>query len=125
MQKTEEQVRRAYRVLDFIEAHPEKHDQSMWISNADDPSMAGYDLRRTLNECGTTACFAGWDALLAGETFTSYGLLTQDRRVDVYSAAALGLTVHEAYRLFHGAQDMADVRKEFADIFGPRPDGAI
>src|ERR1044072_1672642 len=43
----------AYEVLDYIEAHPEKHDQATYF-----------------NSCGTTACFAGWASLLSGDEHT-------------------------------------------------------
>lgn len=135
--KTIEQVTQAYAVLDFIEAHPDKHDQSRWIYSptaeeippgviGPDEVYAGYDRDRVLNECGTTACYAGWYALLAGRVFSGYGHLLSGGRQDVprFAAKGLGLTPDEAYALFYDADDLADVRKAVFEIFGPRPDGA-
>jgi hypothetical protein len=38
------------KTMQFIKDNPDKHDQSTWI-----------------NECGTTACFAGWACMLSGD----------------------------------------------------------
>jgi hypothetical protein len=42
----------AYRVLDHIDADPDRHDQNVWVERTD---------------CGTVACFAGWVVLLSGD----------------------------------------------------------
>jgi hypothetical protein len=124
MPKTAEQVRRAYEVLDFIEAHPEKLRMSAWIYNGSHVPLMGYDKARAISECGTAACFAGWAALLAGRTFVGYGLLDGDEWVFEYSADLLGLDGEEEDRLFWWAKDLDEVREVVAEIYGPRPDGA-
>lgn len=53
----------AQKVLDHIEAHPERHDQHRWVDNP-------YD-------CGTSACLAGWTVLLNAQE----GELPADTRV--------------------------------------------
>ena len=65
--------------------HPEQHDQYRFVD---------------MNICGTTACFAGWAALLSGWS------IARIRRVDsMYDAGAklLGLTDDEASILFYGS----------------------
>ncbi len=122
--KTREQVERAYRVLDHIERNPEKHSQGFWVDS---------DRRETaatvMAGCGTTACFAGWTALLAGAVYTGHGswmeLGGSAGRTSTLAAELLGLTGDEVDALFFDAADLAAVRKAVFEIFGPRPDGAV
>lgn len=58
-------------VLDFLEAHPDKHDQEHWVENdgfmPQDGALYGYPdaTIETLSvDCGTTGCIAGWTVLL-------------------------------------------------------------
>ncbi len=51
------------KVMLHIDDHPEQHDQGMWVSMADDDER-GVMNREWAWNCGTTACFAGWTALL-------------------------------------------------------------
>lgn len=51
MTPTFEQQQNARTVLDHIEMFPERHDQGSWASPGS-------------NICGTTACVAGWTAIL-------------------------------------------------------------
>ncbi len=44
----------AEKVLEYVTAHPELHDQRNWISNS----------AVSPNRCGTTACLAGWAVVL-------------------------------------------------------------
>lgn len=44
----------AEKVLEYVTAHPELHDQKTWHST---PATS-------LNRCGTTACLAGWAVFL-------------------------------------------------------------
>lgn len=89
------------RLADYIEAHPEEHDQSVW----------GYR-----NACGTTACAAGHTVILAGHTpkwdddldgregFWMMGVEGFGCS-DVGDVAQdlLGLSGHEATRLFYSS----------------------
>lgn len=136
MPKTDEQIRRAYEVLDYIEAHPDKHDQSYWVNRMDGlvtPELA-------LGDCGTTACVAGWTVLLAGRSIVRYDRIVEDAPVEYFSATEierdlnsvpnmavvlLGLDEDEEWEMFWECIDLADVRKAIAEIFGPRPDGAM
>lgn len=124
MTKTLEQRVRAYRVLDHIERNPHKHDQASWVN-----STRRETAETMMNECGTTACFAGWTGLLAGAEYNGVGswMMTngQTYRAAALGSALLGLTEAEEDALFYDAQDIADVRKAVFEIFGPRPDGAL
>jgi hypothetical protein len=44
-------AKRLLDVLTFLEAHPDRHDQSVWLSR---------------DTCGTVACLAGWTCLRNG-----------------------------------------------------------
>jgi hypothetical protein len=75
-------IERLQAVMDFIDAHPEQHDQRLWI-----------------NRRNTVACFAGWTCLLAGakKSFWSADCRTvkyQGQTVHVLDLAAklLGLS---------------------------------
>lgn len=127
MTKTPEQVRRAYETLDHIERHPEKHDQNWWLATSA-VWKSGFDAARAMNECGTTACTAGWTVLLAGETIHRGSVVYRSSGIASVEEAAtelLGLTSEERCQLFFGADDLADVRKVVFEIFGPRPDGVL
>lgn len=126
MPKTDEQTRRAYRVLDFIEAHPKKHDQTMWVN------VTGRDvLPEAVDDCGTTGCVAGWTVLLEGLTIYHYDRVHNSSEwaglglVPRVAADLLGLDDEEMHDLFYDAADLPEVRKAVTEIFGPRPDGAI
>lgn len=125
MTKTVEQISRAYEMLDFIEAHPDAHDQNWWINHDKRITRAGLDAARALNTCGTTACAAGWTVLLAGGRFVStWRVQLPDGgswRVEDAAAFLLGMGDSEAAALFRRARDLAEVRKAVFDIFGPRP----
>lgn len=58
----------ATRVLDQITNHPESWDQERWWTwggDEDDQGPYVYDILRTLDECGTTGCVAGWTVAVA------------------------------------------------------------
>lgn len=118
MTKTVEQRRRAFQMLDVIEANPDKHDQSMWCF----PHCSAVTAESALSACGTTACGAGWTVLLAGLTIQSTMVVETGLRVSRQAADLLGLSLTEADDLFY-ADDLAGVRKVVNEIFGPRPDG--
>lgn len=123
MTKTVEQRTRAYAVLDFIEAHPDKHDQDYWLMSFSRMPQGGFTTETALKRCGTTACYAGWTVLLAGLPIQYDPWGDTDKRWLVRNRAAvlLGLTDGEEQALFRHARDLADVRKTVSEIFGPRP----
>lgn len=107
----------AYRVLDHIDAHPEQHNQGDWIARIDD--------------CGTAGCFAGWTCLLSGDEPVWYrhnpratDAIAVDgvvRSVGVRAQELLGIDSTERYNLFHEENDLNDLHRLVAQIFGPRP----
>lgn len=134
----------AWRVLDYIEAHPERHNQSSWI----DATRAGMtdrvvDRNDVEGSCGTTACFAGWTLLLSGATIDLEDHMAYNQvsaawqGVARFAADLLGISEaaapcgcsdcndRPATRLFYRAETIEDLRKAVFDVFGPRPDGVI
>jgi hypothetical protein len=103
-------------VLDYIEAHPEEWYQRAWI-------------------CGTTACYAGWTAILGNEGHevkvpgsiydrTRYSHIELDgERVHVSDCAAglLGVDNNQAFELFQGSNSLNTLKAVVREIFGPRP----
>ncbi len=128
MTKTAEQVRRAYELLDFLHEHPEHHDQDFWIDRGPNRLAFPAGAARVLNTCGTTACAAGWTALLNGYEFVSFDYVSLPDLPDAdvepapeVAADLLGLTGAEAIQLFHESADLAEVTDAIHEIFGPRP----
>lgn len=117
----------AYEILDLIKANPEHLNMSNWAIS----SRRGVITLATVTECGTTACFAGWTVLVAGEAIDMdwlrlvdwSGALSQrggsisDRARDL-----LGLSDEDAHDLFLGTDD-ADLEPRIREIFGPDPRG--
>lgn len=70
MPERDERARKLlYEVADYIEAHPESHDQFSWFY-VDPARDVNYGAVRQLSElwdCGTRACIAGWGCLLNGD----------------------------------------------------------
>jgi hypothetical protein len=119
-------------VLLFITEHAEQHDQASWLYSA----FANHDARhfetvtvesslgldyprdepiRVLRpehawNCETTACLAGWTALLAGwRPVVRAGLVYRDGRVCPVSTVAtelLGLSLAQEDNLFHGGNSL-------------------
>ncbi|MDQ1625761.1 MAG: hypothetical protein QOJ49_1259 [Actinomycetota bacterium] len=122
----------AYAVLDHIEAHPERHDQGSFLRPSLDLRLM-YDRVGRLDvtaeiaveHCGTTACFAGWTALLSGKTLNHEGDVRTDgdRSADIaYTAQSLlGIGAADSWHLFFEAQSLDQVRCFVSEIFGPRP----
>lgn len=81
------------RVMRHIEAHPEQHDQDVYIRQ---------------DSCGTAACFAGWTLLLSGAD-------PADASVWRHAAGAakdrLGVDVRTAIRLFACTNTAQDLRR--------------
>jgi hypothetical protein len=123
MNKTVEEARRAYATLDFIEDHPDKHNQHTWVNRGIEANPIGsIDLHGVMESCGTTACYAGWTVLLNGESIS--GSNTVNGTVYLRALDLLGLTPFEGHILFYASRDLAEVRKAVFEIFGPRPEPA-
>ena len=126
--KTDTEIRRAYTVLDYIEAHPHLHDQNGWVRTPHtfhpDPTSP-VDRAYAETHCGTVACYAGWTALLNGDTVIYGAQVILDggrkRTVEWRAADLLGLADDEIDRLFYQAGDIDELRDAVARIFGPRP----
>lgn len=95
------------KTLDHITAHPEEHDQAIWMVRGP--------------ECGTLGCAAGWAVVFAGHELKFMPIGTGDGwretalRVDdgrwVQHAAReeLGLTVGQSADLFAGGNTVDDL----------------
>lgn len=73
--------------MQHIKDHPEQHRQSIWV-----------------NSCGTSACFAGWAALLSGMDWAQI-IAAEDQGaggMHAMGAELLGISIDDAYRLFDG-----------------------
>lgn len=125
----------AYKVLDYIKAHPDLHDQGEFLHPSreldqlfDRCEFVPVTTDVVIQHCGTTACFAGWTALLSGKTLHASGNVREEggRTIDIERAAAGLLRINEyaASDLFYGAKDLDEVDAAVAEIFGPRPDAA-
>ena len=115
----------AYRVLDFLDAHPEQHAQGVWIGKG---------------ECGTIGCLAGWACLLSGdqpsmpdepddpeeETERVHVAWQRESRfIPARAAELLGIPFDNALwasgGLFYAYNTREDLGRLVAEIFGPRP----
>lgn len=91
MNSTFETRAHAQAVLDYIEEHPEKHDQSNWVMN--------YESGLSENMCGTTMCVAGTSVYLTD----GFDGLVHHHIYGGWSDAAaknLGLSIDESLALF-------------------------
>lgn len=98
--------------LAYIEEHPEEWRQGRW-------------------RCGSTACFAGHAALLAGAEWLHKKEINQatDEKVRApdgavewvndYAKHVLGLTTDVAEALFHGNNTLSDLRRIVAGLVDP------
>lgn len=82
-------------VMQYIDDHPKQHDQSDWYRE---------------NECGTTACFAGWACILTGHNISA------STNVRDTAIAALGLTSSEAWKLFFATNTRDTLRLMVKDL---------
>jgi hypothetical protein len=116
--------------MQFVETHPERHDQSVWMTGADglEPDADGAPI------CGTAGCLAGWgiafhDPLEAAQILsggTALVLADQVRYtyIEEYAAHLFGITQDQASTLFEGRWDAEDLRlgvdaiKDNPDITG-------
>lgn len=125
----------AYRVLDWIDAHPEQHDQARWFQKT---------------ACGTAGCFAGWTVVLAGhrvgfdempdeDGVQRYDTIDGTRLLSVAGVAIddLGIATSTVEcqvcescgqrdraddALFAASNSREDLGRLVEEIFGPRPE---
>ncbi len=120
---------RAYKVLDHIHAHPGSHDQGQFLEIAGlsiryDEDAPYLDAGEVATSCGTTACFAGWSALLAGHRLNRYATAENGRHAQAIAMRWLEIDDEQAELLFFEAQDMETLVATIHDVFGPRPAAA-
>lgn len=106
------------KTLEHIESHPEEWYQGNWAINTYSPAS-----------CGTAYCFAGWALVLAGHDFGPSdnlwlfeldGRMVSNSEVGVAAKNALGLTQHEANRLFYAHNSLQSLRDIVEDIVGEK-----
>jgi hypothetical protein len=112
---------RLWRILWWVEDHPEMHDQAEWMY---------------VGECGTTYCFGGWGLVFAGWAPRGVGgALTRDSDGDevpsYYQAAEVfGFRPGGDYfsgipdMLFYQCDTLADLRRVIERIAGLEPERA-
>ena len=105
---TREQLALAKRVRNHVRARPEQHDQGHW-----------YRRWNHCGICGTTACIAGWTAILNGAELIVeqdwIGPVAEEVRTEsgdaefiiFYAQGALGLDFPEREYLFYAAEGEA------------------
>lgn len=90
-------------VMDFIEEHPENHEQSYIWHQGSTPKMLERVLRKT--ECGSTGCFAGWAV--------HFGMPGREQipiaRLSI-AEHLLGLTFMESVWMFDSRRTQAELR---------------
>jgi hypothetical protein len=130
MTETKINVEKMRKVLEFISANPERHEQSSWthVQLADidtcenvvvdlyNDDVEVYPIQReeAVWSCGTTGCFAGWTAMFEGWRPIAglNGTVYRDDRIDTVSQItrnALGLSLDESMMLFQGGNTRQDL----------------
>lgn len=117
----------AWRAYDAGQFHGNLR-MAYWASRPDGDNYApvGYDdLAR--HECGTTACLAGWGAVLSGYKINQNGEVLDGESGDLvsdemfeFAADMFGIGHTDADRLFFSGDD--ELETVVTEIFGPRPE---
>jgi hypothetical protein len=104
----------AGKVLEHIQAHPEKHDQGRFVS-----------------ECGTTMCIAGWTCNLAGyKTTYVYGMPVVDIEpggftlFELLAAELLGIETKEGIKALFCVMDKDKAVRRLKELANGNPDWA-
>ena len=104
------------KIFEEIERKPWKWDQKSFVKPGGEPIIFGRQL--SINECGTTFCFAGF-ALLLTDNLDEFGLVEMagHDRSDYESAAIeiLGITDAQADKIFYSYYSRADI-EEFKQL---------
>lgn len=94
-------------VADHIREEPKRLDMSTWIQRWD-PAAGG-------PPCGTSACIAGWAAMLAANDRSEYGGLPAG-----YAAEKIGLTADEEKVIFYSSRWPREFREGYANAWRGR-----
>ena len=86
-------------LVDYFEAHPERHRQIKWVAQNGDDVMRVDDVEK--NFCGTTMCIAGAAAYFMSDTATFKELVEGDESWARVGGRILGLDEDEAEKLFY------------------------
>lgn len=105
----------AEEIMALILMEPEKLDMTLFVARLDRVVALGdddyYDAGDLRDDCGTTACIAGWAALLtlpasarirSGQIIEICG---REQHIDVYAAAKLGISRELSQLLFYDVDD--------------------
>lgn len=112
----------ARRILAWLVAHPDAHDQAKWNDSKGHPDEAEAAVSRGRMHCGTTCCIAGAIALADGWSWEQvYYDTGDDSSVATHAAKRLGLDYEEAYDLFHTMNEEASLRGLARVANGERP----
>lgn len=111
----------AYQALDAARTH-RRLDMGTWADG--DVSAVGLAELTATESCGTTACLAGWIAVLAGYKVTFGGSVYDAAgepvgHIQKVAAGLLGITLEQSEDLFFVHDGVVD--EKVAEIFGPRP----
>jgi hypothetical protein len=105
------------RVLAHCEAHPKRHDQGMWLYIPESGWTEDEETLITDWQCHTTACLAGWTAILNGwkpehidSVLVCNPATGEIDSVPTVARKILGLTVEQAQVLFTRTTTVADIR---------------
>lgn len=106
-------------ILRSIHSHPENWDQSSWANVRGDEYSSGCSVAADNGDapdCGTTMCFAGWDAFMyapAGSVLDVYeNVIKADGTTQSISSFAredLNLTSSQTEILFYGSNSLSDL----------------
>ncbi len=87
----------------LIGMHPDQHDQSNFSSN---------HYSNPIDNCGTTACVAGWTIAMQGmtlaEAYTHQDTMFDGMSISAIAGDILGLSFEEATDLFFNTLDEED-----------------
>lgn len=118
-------VELGYKILDLTEKYRHNLNMGAWVSGYRTDGAAARLADLQADECGTTACFAGWAVAATGHAVTPAGSVYDkngDRVGHVPDVARelLGLDIDEAFTLFYDTTEDA-LPDTVARLFGPRP----
>jgi hypothetical protein len=121
-------MKRVNKNLDMIARFPETHWQDTWVGG----SAGRFDVAASNGSrppCGTTLCFAGWDAFLNAPAGSKIDSLTHSvifpdgsrMKISRFAEQGMELTYDQAAYLFYVAETFGDLRR-MADLLECDPD---
>jgi hypothetical protein len=109
-------IARLEEVMGFIEAHPELHNQALWMHNNLTPQVANKMRERypelDETECGSRGCLAGWTVHFWGDQKHT----RQEATWHHDAANLLGLNISEADILFCSKNSREDLHQMVKDL---------